>query len=70
MFDEMRSIHQIDQLVKETASLRDIATQVQKAATRGIVRNSAKGMKKTPGTAPLETEPQDFTSSPTSSKGP
>ena len=65
VFDEMRSIHQIDQLVKETASLRDIATQVQKPLRAELSATVQKGrqmsnLSPTPGTAPLETEPQDF----------
>ena len=65
VFDEMRSIHQIDQLVKETASLRDIATQVQKPLRAELSATVQKGrqmsnLSPTPGTPPLETEPQDF----------
>jgi HK97 family phage major capsid protein len=65
VFDEMRSIHQIDQLVKETASLRDIATQVQRPLRAELSATVQKGrqmsnLSPTPGTAPVETEPQDF----------
>jgi len=65
VFDEMRSIHQIDQLVKETASLRGIATELQKPLRAELSATVQKGrqmsnLSSTPGTAPLETEPQDF----------
>jgi small-conductance mechanosensitive channel len=65
VFDEMRSIHQIDQLVKETASLRGIATELQKPLRAELSATVQKGRQmsnlfSTPGTAPLETEPQDF----------
>ena len=65
VFDEMRSIHEIDQLVKETASLRDIATEVQKPLRAELSATVRKGrqmsnLAPTPGTPPLETEPQDF----------
>ena len=65
VFDEMRSIHQIDQLVKETASLRDIATEVQKPLRAELSATVQKGRQMsniapTPGTAPVETDPQDF----------
>ena len=65
VYDEMRSIHQIDQLVKETASLRDIATEIQKPLRAELSATVQKGrqmsnLSATPGTPPLETEPQDF----------
>src|SRR5580704_15375828 len=65
VYDEMRSIHQIDQLVKETASLRDIATEIQKPLRAELSATVQKGrqmsnLSPTPGTPPLETEPQDF----------
>jgi small-conductance mechanosensitive channel len=65
VFDEMRSIHQIDQLLKETASLRDIATEVQKPLHAELSATVQEGrqmsnLSPTPGAAPLETKPQDF----------
>jgi small-conductance mechanosensitive channel/cell pole-organizing protein PopZ len=65
VYDEMRSIHQLDQLIEETASLRDIATNIQKplrANLSAIVQRGREmsNLSATPGTQSTPATPQDF----------
>ncbi len=65
VYDEMRSIHQLDQLIKETASLRNIATNIQKPLRANLSATVQRGremsnLSATPGTQSTPATPQDF----------
>jgi small-conductance mechanosensitive channel len=65
VYDEMRSIHQLDQLIEETASLRDIATGIQKPLRANLSATVQRGremsnLSATPGTQSTPATPQDF----------
>ena len=65
VYDQMRSIHQIDQLVKETASLRDIATNLQKPLRASLSETVQHGrelsnLSATPGSQAPQATPQEF----------
>jgi small-conductance mechanosensitive channel len=65
VYDEMRSIHQLDQLIKETASLRDTATNIQKPLRANLSATVQRGremsnLSTTPGAESTPATPQDF----------
>ncbi|MGD0545514.1 MAG: mechanosensitive ion channel protein MscS [Candidatus Acidiferrales bacterium] len=65
VYDEMRSIHQLDQLIKETARLRDTATNIQKPLRANLSATVQRGremsnLSATPGTQPSPATPEDF----------
>jgi small-conductance mechanosensitive channel len=65
VYDQMRSIHQIDQLVKETGSLRDIATNLQKPLRENLAETVQYGrelsnLSATPGSQAPRATPQEF----------
>jgi|HubBroStandDraft_6_1064221.scaffolds.fasta_scaffold04255_3 small-conductance mechanosensitive channel len=65
VYDQMRSIHQIDQLVKETGSLRDIATNLQKPMRANLAETVQHGrelsnLSATPGSQAPQATPQEF----------
>jgi small-conductance mechanosensitive channel len=65
VYDQMRSIHQIDQLVKETGSLRDIATNLQKPLRANLAETVQHGrelsnLSATTGAQAPQATPQEF----------
>ncbi len=65
VYDEMRTIHQIDQLIKETASLRETATNIQKPLRANLSATVQRGremsdLSATPGTQSTPATPKDF----------
>ena len=65
VYDEMRSIYQIDQLINETASLRDIATNIQKPLRANLSATVQRGremsnLSATPGAQPTPRRPRIF----------
>jgi small-conductance mechanosensitive channel len=65
VYDEMRSIHQLDQLIKETASLRNVATNIQKPLRANLSATVQRGremsdLSATPGAPSTPATPQDF----------
>jgi len=65
VYDEMHSIHQLDQLINETAGLRDTATNIQKPLRANLSATVQRGremsnLSATPGTQPSPATPEDF----------